>query len=100
MHIVLTVLGALLYNLIELDNIRRKKEVKFSILIWISENWLSIIISSIMLVVCFILKGEMKELVGFDMTNKTGCFFAGFTAHTLVSKLRGIARKSASPKDS
>jgi hypothetical protein len=96
-HILLTVLGALLYNLIELDRIRRKKDVKFSFFIWINENWLSIIISSIALVVCFLLRGQMQDLMGFDMTNRTGCFFAGFTAHTLISKLRGMARKSPPP---
>lgn len=89
-HILLVILGALLFNLMELDRIRRQKK-KFSIKIWIHQNWLPVIISTTSLVIMFLLREGLQSIMGFDMTNRLGCFLAGFTVHTFTSKSSSVA---------
>lgn len=90
MHIALAVCGALLYNLVRLDKLRKQNK-KFKFMDWLSENYISLIISAISLVVMFLLRTELKDIMGFDMSNRFGCFWAGFTAHSLISLLKGVA---------
>lgn len=97
-HIGLAVCGALLYNLIRLDRLR-KEDKKFRFLTWLHENYISLIISAVSIVVMFWLRGELKDIMGFDMSNRFGCFWAGFTAHTLISEMKGVAAKKGIDKD-
>ena len=94
-HIMLAVLGALLFNLIELDRLRKTKS-KFSFRIWLRLNWFPLVISALSLVTMFLLREELKDTMGFDMTNRIGCVLAGFTAHTFISKVKGVASKGDS----
>ncbi len=89
LHIVLVVLGALLHNLMEMDKLI-KNDIKFNFWIWLNQNWLAFIITSIALVTMFLLRDELKQVMGFDMSNRIGCFLAGFTVHTFTSKANGI----------
>ena len=91
-HIALAILGALLYNLMELDKLRKTKK-KFVGKTWLFDNWLSMIISTGSLVTMFLLKEDLNQIMGFDMTNRFGCFLAGFTVHTFTTKANNIARK-------
>jgi hypothetical protein len=92
-HVVLAILGALLYNLMELDKLRKNKK-KFNGKAWVSSNWLSMIISTGSLITMFLLKEDLNQIMGFDMTNRFGCFLAGFTVHTFTTKANHIAMKT------
>ena len=94
-HIVLAVCGALLYNLVRLDKLRKENR-KFKFVSWLSDNYISFIISAVSLVAMFLLKDELKDIMGFDMSNRFGCFWAGFTAHTFISLSKGVAMDKGS----
>lgn len=89
-HIALAVLGALLYNLMEFDKLRTSNK-KFVLKTFIAQNWPPMLISAVSLVTMFLLKEDLQQVMGFDMTNRRGCFLAGFTVHTFTSKANSIA---------
>jgi hypothetical protein len=86
-HIALTVIGALMVNLINYDDFKRSGD-KLGFLVWIDKNWVSLILSSLSLVTMFLLKDELKDIAGFSMNNRVGAFFAGFTTHVFVSMIK------------
>lgn len=89
-HIALTIIGALMYNLMKLND--AQKIADFSFKIWINKNWISYILSSLSLVSMFMLREDLKDMAGFDMSNRLGCFLAGFTCHTFVSMAKSTAK--------
>jgi len=91
-HIMLTIIGALMVNLVKYDEFKKSGN-KLGFLVWIDKNWISLILSSLSLVTMFLLKGELKDIAGFDMSNRLGCFLAGFTAHSFISMVKNTASK-------
>lgn len=91
-HVVLTIIGALMYNLMKLDDLK-KEGWKFNFKIWVEKNWIPVVLSSLSIVTMFMLKEDLKDIAGFDMSNRLGCFLAGFTAHTFISMARSTASK-------
>jgi hypothetical protein len=92
-HIALTVIGALMVNLMKYDEFKKSGD-KLGFVVWIDKNWISLILSTLALITMFLLKSELKDIAGFDMSNRLGCFLAGFTAHAFMS----LAKSSASKK--
>lgn len=92
-HIALTIIGALMVNLMKYDEFKKSGD-KLRFMVWIDKNWIPLILSTLSLITMFLLKGELKDIAGFDMSNRLGCFLAGFTAHAFVS----MAKSSASKK--
>jgi hypothetical protein len=90
-HIILVIFGALLYNLMEVDRLI-KSSIKFSFNNWIYRNWIAVIITVVSLASMFMLRDDLKQLMGFDMTNRIGCFLAGFTVHSFTSKLNSFVK--------
>jgi hypothetical protein len=86
-HIALTVIGALMVNLINYDEFKKSGD-KLGFLVWVDKNWISLILSSLSLVTMFLLKDELKDIAGFSMNNRVGAFFAGFTTHVFVSMVK------------
>lgn len=92
-HIALTVIGALMVNLINYDEFKKSGN-RLGFLVWFDKNWISLILTALSVVAMFLLKGDLKDITGFDISNRVGCFLAGFTAHAFVS----MAKNSASKK--
>lgn len=93
-HIALVIIGAFMYNILILQRLIRTK-TKFSFKRWIKENWISLIMSGLGIVAAFLLKDELKPIMGFDMTNRVGCFLAGFTIHTIGANLAAFGEIAA-----
>jgi hypothetical protein len=91
-HILLTVIGALMVNLMNYDEFKKSGNT-LGFIVWLDKNWISLILSSLSLIVMFLLKGELKDIAGFDMSNRLGCFLAGFTAHAFISMAKSSANK-------
>lgn len=98
-HITLTIIGAMMYNLMKLDDLK-KEGWKFNFKIWVEKNWIPVIMSTLSIITMFMLKEELKDVAGFDMSNRLGCFLAGFTAHTFISMVRSTASKKTGVTDS
>jgi len=86
-HIVLTIIGALMVNLINYDEFKKSGD-KLGFFVWIDKNLISLILSFLSLVVIFLLRDELKDIAGFSMNNRVGAFFAGFTIHAFVSMIK------------
>jgi len=84
-HYFLAFTGALLYILFELDQLNKQNKLIFGG--WIVDNWIAVLSTVISIIVMFLLKEDLKQIMGFDMTNRLGCFLGGFTAHTLTTKV-------------
>jgi hypothetical protein len=91
-HIALTIIGALIVNLMNYDEFKKSGD-RLGFMVWLDKNWISLIMSSLSLVTMFLLKGELKDIAGFDMSNRLGCFLAGFTAHAFVNMAKSASAK-------
>ena len=96
-NMLIAFLGMLLYNLISLRNVLKGKE-KFDIKFWWRDNWISLLISFLSLLIIFLMTTEIKEMLGFDLDNKIGCLFAGFTSNTIADKLIAFKKKDEEKK--
>ena len=91
-HIALTIIGALMVNLMNYDEFKKSGN-KLGFVVWIDKNWISLIMTTLSIVTMFLLKEELKDVAGFDMANRLGCFLAGFTAHAFVSMAKTASSK-------
>lgn len=91
-HIALTVIGALMVNLMNYDEFKKSGN-KLGFVVWIDKNWISLIMTTLSIITMFLLKEELKDVAGFDMANRLGCFLAGFTAHAFVSMAKTTASR-------
>lgn len=89
-HIALTIIGAIMYNLMRLNDAQKISDFNWKT--WVNKNWISYVLSSLSLVTMFMLKEDLKDMAGFDMSNRLGCFLAGFTCHTFVSMAKSTAK--------
>lgn len=94
-HILLAIIGLFLWAGYEMRKVIIKRRHEFNIIYYVKDpqNLISYSLSILSLAAMFLLWEEVKTAVGFDMTNKIGCFVAGLTAHSFAVRVGNIAKK-------
>lgn len=91
--LILGVVGILLHNLIKMNELNKKADSKFTALAYIKTEIYSIIISFLMIIVCIIVKHEIKQLENAGKYLGLGFVCIGYMGQSLLIKFMGKAEK-------